>query len=133
VIAIDTNLLVRLTVRDDTEQAAAVERLLRETSESGETCFISDPVLCELTWVLRTSYGADRSQVLDEIRNLLAQDLFEFEDRAGLQRALNAYQQGRADFSDYLIGEKGVARGVTATYTFDRKLRGWAGFAVLTP
>jgi predicted nucleic-acid-binding protein len=44
VIALDTNVLVRLLVRDDLNQTALAERLLQETADAGEHCFISDPV-----------------------------------------------------------------------------------------
>jgi len=41
-------------------------------------------------------------------------------------------QAGKADFSDYLIGEKAIAHGARVVFTFDRALRGQNGFAVLT-
>jgi len=47
VIALDTNILIRLLVRDDPGQTALAERLLQEAADAGEQCFISDPVLCE--------------------------------------------------------------------------------------
>jgi predicted nucleic-acid-binding protein len=129
VIALDTNVLVRLLVRDDPQQAAAAERLLGKAFESGEDCFLSDPVLCELEWVLDSCYRAPRTDVLAVLRDLMAQKHFAFEDREVLRCAVDAYQAGRADFSDYLIGAKAQARGATATYTFERVLRGAEGFA----
>jgi predicted nucleic-acid-binding protein len=131
VIAIDTNLLVRLMVEDDAAQGAAVGTLLRKTSEAGQTCFISDLVLCELEWVLRSCYKAPRSRVLAAVRELLDQHLFYFEDRNRLHQVAQAYQLGKAELSDYLIGARSQASGAAATYTFDRKLRGQDGFVVL--
>jgi predicted nucleic-acid-binding protein len=131
VIAIDTNLLVRLMVKDDDTQGAAVEALLRKTGESGQTCFVSDMVLCELEWVLRTCYRAPRLRVLSAIQELLDQHLFAFEDRSRLHRVVQAYQLGKAELSDYLIGAKNQATGAAPTYTFDRKLKGQEGFVIL--
>jgi predicted nucleic-acid-binding protein len=131
VIAIDTNLLVRLMVQDDAAQGVAVEALLRKTGDSGQTCFISDLVLCELEWVLRSCYKAPRSRVLSAIRELLDQHLFDFEDRSRLGQVAQAYQLGKAELSDYLIGAKSQASGAAPTYTFDRKLREHDGFVVL--
>jgi predicted nucleic-acid-binding protein len=131
VIAIDTNLLIRLMVKDDDAQGAAVEGLLRKTSESGETCFVSDMVLCEMEWVLRTCYKAPRDRVLSAIQELLDERLFAFEDRSRLHKVVRFYQLGKAELSDYLIGAKGQASGAAATYTFDRKLKDQNGFVML--
>ena len=46
-IALDTNVLVRLITRDDAAQAAAVDALL---STPGEVFFLPDLVLAELAW-----------------------------------------------------------------------------------
>lgn len=131
-IAIDTNLLVRLTVQDEAGQVALVQRLLLEAFRSGEPCFISDPVLCELVWVLQGSYGVPKARICEVLRELLGASLFQFEDRAALLQAASDYGQGKADFADYLIGIKGLAHGARATYTFDRKLRDQNGFVLLT-
>lgn len=130
-IALDTNVLVRLLVGDDPDQLARASRLLRKAKENGETCFVSDPVLCELEWVLESSYRAPRADILAVLRDLLDQELFEFEDRQVVRHAIDAYQHGRGDFSDYLIGAKAQAHGARATYTFDGDLLRSEGF--LTP
>jgi predicted nucleic-acid-binding protein len=130
-IALDTNVLVRLTVGDDPGQLALAERLLRLAAESREPCFVSDPVLCELEWVLESSYGAGRADVLAVMEDLAAREIFEFEDREALRRAIAAYQGSRADFSDCLIGARAAARGARTTYTFDRDLGRLPGFSVL--
>lgn len=131
VIAIDTNLLIRLMVQDDAAQSAAVEALLRETGKSGKTCFVSDIVLCELEWVLRSCYKAPRSRVLSAVQELIDQTLFAFEDRDRLRHVTESYQLGKAELSDYLIGAKNQASGAAPTYTFDRKLKGHDGFVML--
>jgi predicted nucleic-acid-binding protein len=108
-----------------------VDRLLQESLDRGETRFISDPVLCELEWVLSGLYRVRRAEFLEIFQDLLADDLFDFEDRGVVREALDACRKGKAEFSDYLIGAKGVARGARVTYTFDRDLRGREGFSVL--
>src|SRR5262245_49564589 len=107
-IALDTNLLVRFIVLDDPDQAAAVDRLFKEAIAKQESCFISDPVLCELEWVLSSLYKIPRAEILGTFQDLMAEDLFTFEDRGVVRQALDAYQTGKADFSDYLIGEKAL-------------------------
>src|SRR5689334_10176951 len=106
-IALDTNVLIRVLVADDPKQTASAERLLREAAEEGELCFISDPVLCETEWVLDRYYRVSRAEILAAFESLLSRrSLFSFEDPDVLRKALDAYRQGKADFSDFLIGAK---------------------------
>ena len=63
------------------------------------------------------------------MRRLLDAEEFAFIDRAAVTRALNGYEGGGADFSDYLIGASTVRAGVATTYTFDRALRRAGGFS----
>ncbi len=130
-IAADTNILVRLIVEDDPAQAFRAKELLENAAAAGEQCFIGDPVLCELEWVLGSCYDIPRADILATVQNLASLPLFVFEDKASLALALEAYQKGKADFSDYLIGEKARSRGVRTTYTFDRALRDQEGFTVV--
>lgn len=131
-IALDTNILIRLLISDDAKQTAAAERLLKEAVEQSETCFISDPVLCETEWVLDRSYKVPRGEILSALRNLLArQSLFTFENPETLGKALDDYQQGQADFSDFLIGAKAQALGARTTFTFDRVLSRHQGYSLL--
>jgi predicted nucleic-acid-binding protein len=131
-IALDTNVLIRVLVADDPKQTPLAERLLRQAAEEGEHCFISDPVLCEAEWVLDRSYRVPRTEILAAFENLLArQTLFSFENPVLVRKALDAYQQGKADFSDFLIGAKAEARGARTTFTFDRALARQQGFSIL--
>jgi predicted nucleic-acid-binding protein len=62
---------------------------------------------------------------------MLRTPIFEFEDRSVVYQALNHTRQGRADFSDYLIGAIAKQLGCHETATFDRKLEGEPGFNCL--
>jgi predicted nucleic-acid-binding protein len=130
-IAVDTNVLVRLFVSDDPEQTALVQGLIENAIDAGTTCFVSAPVLCELEWVLASTYRASRTEVLAAIERLLEDPLFVFEDRNVLLQALAAYRQSRAQFADHLIGARAQAFGAETAWTFDRGLRNRAGFSIL--
>lgn len=54
--------------------------------------------------------------------------MFELENRSVVYQALQRFQQGSADFSDYLIGVIAQDCGCSSTATFDRKLRSEKGF-----
>ena len=131
-IGLDTNILVRLLIGDDPGQRSAAETLLRDAVETGEECFVSDPVLCETEWVLESCYGASRAEISGALQGLLAQQgLLVFENPEVFRRALASYQSSRVDFSDLLIGAKAQAQNARTTYTFDRFLSQQPGFSLL--
>ena len=55
-IGINTNVLVRFSVRDDEARFERARRLIKRDVGSGERVFISLLVLLETQWVLRSRY-----------------------------------------------------------------------------
>ena len=122
-IAFDTNVVVRLMVEDDEAQARRAQRLLGGAVERGERVLITDIVLCELEWVLDSAYKVPRRRILAAVQALAGDPRFGFESAARLAQALDRYQQGTGDLSDYLLGLAGRDAGASTTYTFDRERR----------
>ncbi|AFY41702.1 PIN domain-containing protein [Nostoc sp. PCC 7107] len=126
-IAVDTNILVRYLTKDDEKQWQQASEII----ESGEQCFVANIVLCELVWVLRGKpYQFSREEISNAINLMLQSSTFEFENRSVIYQALQRFQQGKADFSDYLIGAIAQNFGCSFTVTFDRKLKNEKGFDV---
>jgi predicted nucleic-acid-binding protein len=96
VIAVDTNVLVRVVTQDDPEQAAAALAVLR----SGEL-WASKTVLLEMEWVLRYSYKLSREVIARTLTGLLGYRPLQVEDRGAVVRALGWFRQG-LDFADAL-------------------------------
>lgn len=130
-IALDTNVLIRFLVRDDEPQAQRARVLLEACREKGETCLVTNPVLCEVEWVLESVYKASRANIGAALRILQTTPPFVLEDAALVERALRSHARGKGDFSDYLLGEIGEARGARTTFTFDRNLRVGGAFTLL--
>ena len=131
-IALDTNLLVRLIVQDDEAQARAVERLLVRARKDQTSLFVADVVMCELVWVLTRRVGLSRADIADALDRLLRTELVVVADATITARTLSAYRDGRGDFADYLIREQAFANEALEVVTFDRTLKGEAGFRILT-
>jgi len=131
VIALDTDVVVRLLVQDDERQANRVERLLARCHEEGIRCLLTTVVLCELEWVLEGSYGIPRAEITAAVQGFLGDDLFAVEAPAQVSRALEQYQAGKGDLSDYLLGQRAKALQAATTYTFDRSLRDCEDFTLL--
>ena len=118
-IAIDTNVVVRLLTNDDPAQAARAADLLAR-----ERVLVPKTVLLETEWVLRYSYELPPSVVLAAFRKLLGLPQVAAEDATAIARALELYEGGM-DFADAL--HLASARDATAFATFDTRLAKRAG------
>ena len=127
----ETNVLLRLVLLDDEDQARTVERLVKRLASQGETLYVTSIVLCELCWVLRRGYGRTRTEIADAVEQLLASHLVIAEHSDECRGAAKLYREGRGDFADYLIGLIHQSAGCRDTVTFDRALRPAAGFTLL--
>ncbi|MBD2605712.1 type II toxin-antitoxin system VapC family toxin [Scytonema hofmannii FACHB-248] len=128
-IGVDTNILVRYLTKDDEQQWQKAVEII----EGGEQCFIANIVLCELVWVLRGKpYEFSRAEIGKTIEMMLQCPVFELENSSLVYQALHRFQQGKADFSDYLIGAIAQQLGCSKIVTFDRKLADNKGFKLLS-
>ncbi len=128
---LDTNVLARLLVNDDPDQAATAEAFIRREHANGSRCYVNKIVLCELVWVLERTYRYPRAGVADMLERLLHAAQLRFEDTEDVRSALRSYRDGLSDFADHLIGATNRAAGCERTATFDRKAARLDGFEPL--
>jgi predicted nucleic-acid-binding protein len=121
VIGLDTNVLIRYIVRDHAVQAEAATRLVESECTSENPGLINPIVLCELVWVLSRGYGYDRLTAARVIRRLLTVQELRVVGAESAWRALRRFEQGKADFADYLIGVSNQEGKASVTYTFDQR------------
>lgn len=126
-IGLDTNVIVRYLTQDDRRQAmrasAAIEGLTAQSP-----AFISCIVLCEVNWVLQTAYGLSKVEIIAILEQMLAMAVFEIERADLCRKALKLYEDGKADFSDYLILRTAEAEGCSHVLTFDKNALKTEGF-----
>lgn len=127
-IALDTNVLVRALVGDEPGQATLAVAMIVRGTTTGETFFISDIVVCESIWVLNIRYNFGRARIATFLRDLFRASHLEFRARDELLRALDAFDNGKGDFSDYLIREHASSAGAETFATFDKLLLRENGF-----
>ncbi len=128
---LDTNLLVRYLVADDTKQLMTVKELLDDSQRNGEPLYLSAVVLCEMVWVLTASLDQSKAQIIQALEHILAMDQFRFEHDFVVRQSLEAFRNGKGDFSDYLIAGICSYHGCRDFVTFDRALKHSAGITVL--
>lgn len=120
-IGLDTNVLVRYIVRDDEKQSAAATRLIEARCTTDNPGRVSSLVLCELAGVLTRGYGYSRALVGRVIRRILSVQELQAEKPELAWQAVRLFEQGRADFADFLIGLSNRENKAEVTYTFDTK------------
>ena len=118
--AVDTNVLVRYLLQDDSEMGPAAARLVDGPEELG----VSLVTLAETAFVLSKVYGVPRESVVDKLVALLRKrDIFV----PGMDKALVASTlllcrpSGRVRYADALINADARAHGVETLYTFDER------------
>lgn len=132
-IGIDTNVLLRLLVRDHDTQLRAAERLIATQCTSDDPGYISRIALIEIVWALKGFYGYDRAQIAGAIRALLNVSELELESAEDVHAALKDYETSAAGFADCLLARTNASAGCEHTVTFDRKAAKLAGFELRKP
>jgi predicted nucleic-acid-binding protein len=130
VIGIDTNVLVRYVMQDDPEQTRAATRFM-DALNTHRPGHISSVAMAELTWVLKTTYGATREELADAIEALLAADAIIVEHADCAHRALAALRSAGADFADAFVAAIDSNAGCAETVTFDKDAARRVGMRLL--
>jgi predicted nucleic-acid-binding protein len=128
-IGLDTNVLVRHITQDDPVQSLRANALIENRLTEDEPGFISVVALAETAWVLDRAYGYSDVEIAAVIERVLQTRTFIVENEIEVFFAMTALKQGRATFTDALIGALGARAGCSVTLTFDRKAARLPGFA----
>ena len=81
-LAVDTNVVVRLLVNDDQRQGAEARDLF-----ASDDIFIGVTVLLEVAWVLESVYGLRADETVQALRGLLGLPNLPVEDAGRCRRA----------------------------------------------
>lgn len=114
-ISVDTNILVRAIVRDDTKQASAAAKILKTAS----LIAVSIPCLCEFVWVLRRVYSFDGESISAAIRALLDTRNVMM-NRPAVEAGLALLEAG-GDFADGAMAYEGTWLGGESFVSFDKQ------------
>lgn len=130
-IGIDTNVLLRLWLDDDPAQNKRIDALLAAHGDMPGSLLVTDVVLVEAVWTLKSAFEQDKSAQLIAIRSLLEETAFAFEDREAVAAALGLFESSDCGFADCLVVATHARQGCDFTTTFDRGMRKLPGVKVL--
>ena len=118
-IAIDTNLLVRILTNDDPLQARRAAKILQS-----DDVFIPKTVILETQWVLQYAYTINKADIISGFQKLLGLPNVYPENSESVSQAISWYEQG-LDFADalHLASSSGSDKFATFDITFAKKAR----------
>ena len=114
-VTADTNILVRIITRDDETQAQLARKLLT----NAEVVAVPLSGLCELAWVLRSTYNFSLADISNAITTLLNVSNVAV-NRPAVEAGLATLDAG-GDFADGLIAYEGKWLGGDTFVSFDKK------------
>ena len=112
-IAVDTNVVVRLLTQDDEQQYNKSLKLFYE-----QDIFIPDTIILETEWVLRFAYHFKPDEVCKAFRNLLGLPNVQLTNGSLMAQVLQ-WHENNLDFADAFHLAQSHNR--SAIYTFDDK------------
>lgn len=130
--ALDTNVLIRYIVRDDSAQLAAARRLIRKCVSEQHALFVPVTVTLELEWVLRSSFGYDKLETIRVLSDLFSAAELSFESEQALEVALELHRRSAADFADCLHIALAAQAGEQPLWTFDKPAAKVGGASLLS-
>ena len=124
--AVDTNVLVRLLVRDDIKQVQAAEAFIAAGA------WVSHLVLAEAMWVLDAVYERTPGQIATAVDMLLNHKDLTIQDADVVGLTVGEFRKRPAlGFSDCLVVEVARKAGHVPLGTVDRNLAKTAGASLL--
>lgn len=129
-IGLDTNVLVRYIMQDDTRQSPLASKLV-ESLTADAPGFVTLVSVVELVWVMESCYALERAQLGEALEGLLRTKEFVVERAETIWKAVRVFRDGTADFADCLIERCAAAAGCERTMTFDRNAAKTCGMSLI--
>jgi len=117
--SLDTNILLRLLLKDIPEQHVAARRLI-ELSDM--TLIVSDTAIIELVFALERHYEFSRALIKEAVEALMGIACISL--RSGvIRKALDTYVScPKLSFEDCYLAEEAAVSNAVPLWTFDKKL-----------
>ena len=128
-IAVDTNLLVRILTNDDPIQARRAVKILKSAD-----IFIPKTVFLETEWVLRHAYEIGRSNIIIGFQKLLGLPNVSVEDPDSIYQAISWYEN-KLDFADaiHLASSRRCVSFATFDGSFIKKAQQFSQMDMIKP
>lgn len=127
--AIDTNIIIRFLTQDDGQQYEQIIQLFEE-----ESLFISDTVILETEWVLRSAFGFPRTKIVEALKRLFGLPNIHTRNGVNIIRLIELHGQG-LDFADafHLLNSEHLSELITFDERFIKRAKNKTACLVRKP
>ncbi len=128
-LAVDTNLLVKLLTKDDLRQAKRAAKVIES-----DNIFIPKTVMLETEWVLRHAYGIGKNAIMSGFQKMMGLPNVSVEDQQTVFQAISWCESG-LDFADalHLASSMKADKFVTFDRAFIKKARKITSITIIKP
>jgi predicted nucleic-acid-binding protein len=118
-IGLDTNVVLRYILQDDTAQSSVANTIIERLTMANPG-YISLATTLEIVWVLRSIVKLPPRRICEELQLLLGAKTLVFQNEQQVLKAVFTLKGDLGEFEDALIGALNEWAGCSQTYTFDR-------------
>lgn len=118
---IDSNIFVRVFVRDDEKTWRNCVDFLKEATRQRFKAYIPIVILAEVQFVLASFYGFEKRRILDAVKSIAAMPNLRFHDDCSPSLAIELFETHNVKFIDCLLASsKRVQEGNSVILSYDR-------------
>ena len=121
-IAIDTNVLIRMLINDDEGQSRTVRETLTFAEAHSIPILVLAEVLIETVWVLESVYQCSRKEICAFLEKLIHTGAFAFTDLQMIRKVVEQYKK-KGDFADLMIVYQARSQKAVKLLSFDKQLQ----------
>ncbi len=115
---VDTNVLIRLLVKEDPIKFNTIVRLVEKVEKNELTLVIPTVVIAECCWLLKSFFKLEKYQITEYLLDIIESENVDVEEN-NVIHALKMYSEKNVDFADALISSKSNSN--LAILTWDKK------------
>lgn len=118
---IDTNIIVRLIVKDDDRQRDACLRLLERARNRELVLHLLPVSVLETVWILEKYYQLPKKKVRDFVEAILNTHEIVCDMENVFKSAIAVYEEKNIKFADAVIAFWGTEKNINIFYTYDKR------------
>ena len=118
---VDTNILIRLIVKDNDLKRKACEKLLERSKQKEVILYILPIAILEVVWVLEKYYKLEKKVIREVVEAILNTPEFKCEMEKVFKKAIETYEEKNVKFADAVMGYWGLEKGLSTVFTYDEK------------
>ena len=121
-ILLDTNIVIRLLVRDNEEQFIIAEAFFKDLELGRKSAILLEIIVGEIIYVLKSVYKQKKALIKSQLELLFEYDYLHIENRYIMREALKVYTLKNIDFADAILCAKNKLEG-HEVFSFDKDIR----------